>query len=109
MAWLLKDGEPVAHLEVAESRREKRRGLLGRDGIEGALLLEPGRSVHTFGMRFPIDVVFCDRARIVLAIRTLRTGRITWPMWSARSIVEAEAGSAERWGLVVGDELELMR
>ncbi|HUW01261.1 MAG TPA: DUF192 domain-containing protein [Acidimicrobiales bacterium] len=106
MAWLVKDGEVLAGLEIAESRRAKRRGLLGRDGIEGALLLEPGRSVHTFGMRFPIDAVFCDRDGRVVAIRTLPKGRITWPVWSARSIIEAEAGSAERWGLAMGDGLE---
>lgn len=106
MAWLRRDGEVLSSLEVAETRRDKRRGLLGRDGIEGALLLEPGRSVHTFGMRFPIDVVFCDRDRCVVGLRTLHRGRITWPNWSARSIIEAEAGSAERWGLTMGDQLE---
>jgi uncharacterized membrane protein (UPF0127 family) len=106
MAWLLKDGEVLASLEIADTRRAKRRGLLGRDGIEGALLLAPGRSVHTIGMRFAIDVVFCDHDHRVVKVRTLSPGRITWPVWSARSMIEAEAGSAERWGVAVGDELK---
>ena len=46
------------------------RGLLGRDGIEGALLLRPARSVHTFRMRFAIDVAFCDRDLRVLRVVT---------------------------------------
>ncbi len=109
MAWLLRDGDVLASLEVAESRRARRRGLLGRDGIDGALLLEPGKSVHTFGMRFAIDVVFCDGQGRIVKVRTLPRGRVTWPVWSARSVIECEAGSAERWGLAVGDQLEWRR
>ena len=42
------------------------RGLLGRDGIDGAMLLRPARSVHSVGMRFPIDVAFCDQDLVVV-------------------------------------------
>ncbi len=42
MPWLLRDGEVLATLEVAESFAGRARGLLGRDGIDGALLLAPG-------------------------------------------------------------------
>ena len=61
MPWLLRDEQVLAALEVAEERRERMRGLLGRDGIDGALLLRPGKSVHSFGMRFPLDVAFGSR------------------------------------------------
>ncbi|HLG91795.1 MAG TPA: DUF192 domain-containing protein, partial [Acidimicrobiales bacterium] len=61
MPWLLRQGQVLASLEVAESLPERIRGLLGRDGVQGALLLRPARSVHTLGMRFAIDVAFCDR------------------------------------------------
>lgn len=106
MGWLLRDDEVLASLEIARSRREKRRGLLGRDGIEGALLLEPAKSVHTIGMRFPIDVAFCDGEHRVLRIRTLPPWRIALPILAARAVIEAEAGAFERWGLKVGDELD---
>ncbi|MFC6341747.1 hypothetical protein ACFP8W_07160, partial [Nocardioides hankookensis] len=53
---LLVDGRDVAPLEVAATHRARSRGLLGRDGIDGALLLPKARQVHTFRMRFPIDV-----------------------------------------------------
>ena len=106
-AWLLKDDQVLAALEIARTPRRRRRGLLGRDGIEGALLLRPGRSVHTFGMRFPIDVVFCDRSLTVVKVKTLPPGRLTLPVWRAHAVIEAEAGSAERWGVVADDQLEI--
>ena len=70
MPWLLRDGEVLASLEVADDRRARRKGLLGRDGIDGALLLVPARSVHSIGMRFPIDVAWLDGDLTVL--RTVR-------------------------------------
>src|SRR3954454_11734667 len=105
--WLVRDGEGLANLEVAESLGARTKGLLGRDGIEGALLLRPARSVHTVGMRFAIDVAFCDKAMRVVAVRTLRPYRMTAPRWKAACVVEASAGAFERWGLRVGDELEV--
>jgi len=89
-------------LELAESRRARRRGLLGRDGIEGALLLTPASAVHTMGMRFAIDVAYLDRKLRVLAVRTMRPGRIGLPRFGARHVLEAEAGTMERWGLRPG-------
>jgi hypothetical protein len=104
--WLVRGDRVLASLEVASSRRERRRGLLGRDGLEGALLLERTRSVHTLGMRFPIDVAHLDGDGVVLKVATMRPWRLGWPVTGARSVVEAEAGSFERWGLAVGDVLE---
>ena len=107
MAWLCRDGDVLAALEVAESRRARTRGLLGRDGIEGAILLRPACSVHTLGMRFPIDVAFLDRDLTVVATVTMARNRLGLPRWRARSVLEAEAGAFERWGLRVGDRLEV--
>lgn len=106
VSWLLRDGEVLASLEVADTRPARRRGLLGRDGIEGALLLVPARSVHTFGMRFPIDVAWCDPDLTVVRTATVRPNRLPRPSLRARSVLEAEAGSFQRWGLQVGDQLE---
>ncbi|MFI1333887.1 DUF192 domain-containing protein [Streptomyces sp. NPDC020845] len=89
-------------LEVAASYRARTRGLLGRDGVTGALLLTPASSVHTFGMRFAIDVAYLDRRLTVLAVRTMRPGRLGLPRPRARHVLEAEAGAMERWGLRTG-------
>jgi len=107
MAWLLRDGEVLAALEVADGFAGRSRGLLGRDGVEGAILLKPARSVHTVGMRFAIDVAFCDRDMTVVAAITMRRFRVTRPRLRVRSILEAEAGAFERWNLRPGDRLEI--
>lgn len=105
-AWLLRGDRVIASLEVASSRRDRRRGLLGRDGIDGALLIEPCRSVHTAGMRFPIDVAFLDREGTVVRIATLGGWRMA-SCRKARQVIEAEAGAFERWQVEVGDTLEV--
>jgi uncharacterized membrane protein (UPF0127 family) len=104
--WLLRDGEVLASLEVADTRRTRRKGLLGRDGIEGAMLLTPARSVHSLGMRFPLDVAWCDRDLTVLRVARLRRHRMTRAVARAHAVLEAEAGSFARWNLTVGDHLE---
>jgi hypothetical protein len=107
MPWLLREGEVLASLEVARSRRDRMQGLLGRDGIEGALLIEPARSVHTMGMRFPLDVAFCDGGLTVLKVVRMGRHRVSLPVLRAHSVIEAEAGSFARWQLRPGDQLEV--
>jgi uncharacterized protein len=107
MAWLMRDGTVLASLEVAASRRDRIRGLLGRDHLEGALLLRPARSVHTIGMRFAIDVAFCDDDLNVLCTKSLPRNRVALPVWDARCVLEAEAGAFADWHLRVGDHLYL--
>ena len=107
MAWLLRDGEVLASIEVASSRSDRRRGLLGRDGFEGALLIERARSVHSIGMRFPLDVAFCDAELHVLRTTRLRAHRLTMPVLRATQVIEAQAGMFAHWGLVPGDHLEI--
>ncbi len=105
--WLVRDGQVLASVEVAGSGRARRRGLLGRDGIEGALVLRPCRSVHTVGMRFPIDVAFVGRDGKVLRTLTMSRHRVGRPVPRAAYVVEAEAGAFARWALKPGDVVEL--
>ena len=74
---------------------------------EGAFVLRPCRQVHTVGMRFAIDVAFCDRDGVVRRTATLRPGRVSRPCLGAAWAIEAEAGAFARWGLAVGDRVEL--
>jgi uncharacterized protein len=87
-------------VDVPESYRERTRGLLGRDGLEAdeALLLERCRSVHTFGMRFAIDVVFLDRSYQVLTVRRAPPMRALLPRMRARHVLECAAGAAPQPG-----------
>jgi uncharacterized membrane protein (UPF0127 family) len=107
MPWLLREGEVLAALEIARGRAARGRGLLGREGIDGALLLPRTRSVHTMWMRFPIDVAFCDGDMRVLDTLFLRPNRVSRPRLRARCVIEAEAGAFDRWRLAPGDELEV--
>jgi uncharacterized protein len=107
MTWLLRDGDVLAAAEVAGSFGDRTRGLLGKKGYEGAMVLPRTRSVHTFGMQFPIDVAFCDKEMVVVGVARLPPWRMSRPRRGCRSVVEAEAGAFERWGLRVGDKLDL--
>ncbi|MFH9421400.1 DUF192 domain-containing protein [Streptomyces sp. NPDC017529] len=89
-------------VEIAASYRARSRGLLGRAGIDGALLLSPASGVHTFGMRFALDVAYLGRDLTVLAVRTMRPGRLGLPRPRSRHVLEAEAGAMARWGLRAG-------
>jgi uncharacterized membrane protein (UPF0127 family) len=83
-------------------------GLLGRTALsEGEALIMPHcRSIHTLGMRFPIDVVFVDRDWRVVSLKShLSPGRVTWPVWNAWGVVEVASGTLARVGLQVGDQL----
>ena len=97
----------MSSLRVADSLRVRTRGLVGRDGLEGAILLRPARSVHTLGMRFPIDVAHLDDDLTVLRTTRMDGLRVGRPVRRARAVLEAEVGSFERWGLAVGDVLEV--
>ncbi|MFG2533700.1 DUF192 domain-containing protein [Streptomyces sp. NPDC048511] len=94
-------------LRIAASYRARTRGLLGTDGVEGALLITPCGGVHTFRMRFTIDVAYLDRKFNVLAVRTMRPGRLGLPRIRARHVVESEAGAMERWGLRPGTRVRV--
>jgi len=85
------------------------RGLLGRKELPSGegILLKPSGSVHTFFMRFPIDVVFLDRELRVVAIAP---DVPPWRMRGARgakAVVELRAGEASRRGLTEDQTLVL--
>ena len=94
---------------VAERPVARMRGLLGRSGLapgEG-LLLRPAPSIHTFFMRFPIDVVFLDWDLKVLAVtENVRPFRIASHR-AARTVLELTAGEVSRLRIEVGQQLQL--
>ncbi|CAN5661400.1 DUF192 domain-containing protein [soil metagenome] len=97
----------LASAEVATDGADRRRGLLGRDDIEGALVIESCRWVHTVGMRFPIDVAYVDSEGVVLKTARMGRHRIGWPVRGGDWVIEAQAGAFARWDLHVGDTIEL--
>jgi hypothetical protein len=99
----------ATRVEIAATRTARRRGLLGRDGLEqaSAMLLAPCSSVHTIGMRFPIDVLFVDRqGYAVKIVRNLRPWRIALAS-GGQAVVEMAAGSLAGESVQVGDRIFL--
>ncbi len=107
MAQLVSNGKTIANLEIADSARTRLRGLLGRDHVDGALIIKPAKSIHTLGMRIPIDIAFCDHKLRIIDVVTMKPWRIGWPRWRSKLVIEAEAGSFTRWGIHAGHQLEI--
>ena len=104
---LLHGGVRIADAEIASSRSARRRGLLGRTGIEGVFVLSPCRGVHTIGMQMAIDVAYLGRTGKVLRIRTMPRHRIGLPVLRSHTVLEAAAGAFSRWSIAQGDVLTL--
>lgn len=92
---------------VTETASERMRGLLGRDHLAAneALLLQRCWSIHTFGMRFAIDVLFLDRYQRIVAIHNTVPKRRMLLNLRAKQTLEMPAGSARVHGLTVGKRL----
>jgi len=103
---MLRDGEVLAAADLADTVLGRLRGLLGRADYEGAMLLPRTRSIHSFGLRFPVDVAFLDREMRVVAMLRVKRWRVTLPRLRASQVLEARAGSFDRWGLRLGDQVE---
>jgi uncharacterized membrane protein (UPF0127 family) len=93
--------------EIPASSFARMRGLLGRDRLEPGtgMLIDAAPSVHMFFMRFPIDVVFLDRDRKVVGIRSRLA---PWRVAGARRAVaalELPAGAVAAAGVEEGDAL----
>ncbi len=93
----------------AEDYASRSRGLLGRTAMgpgEG-LWIVPCPMIHTFFMRFPIDVLFLDRGlKVVRVLEGLKPWRLSAWVWRAHSVLELGAGELQG-GVDVGDELEM--
>jgi uncharacterized membrane protein (UPF0127 family) len=95
--------------DVADTSEKRRTGLLKHTSLEPGegLWIVPCPSVHTFFMKFPIDLVYLDKKR---KVRKVRHAVPAWRMsacFSADSVVELPAGTVERTRTAVGDQMVL--
>ena len=100
-------GPAVARLETADTLWTRTKGLLGRDGLpdDVGLWIAPCNSVHTFFMRFAIDLVFLDRDLVVRRVyRDVRPNRLVLPVL-AHSVIEFEAGFLNRTHFNLGERV----
>lgn len=103
-----RSGRPVAsELLPAFDSAARRKGLLGRDYLAAgtAIVIAPTNAIHTWFMRFPIDVAFVAKDGRVVKVRS---GLGPWRMaaaWSAYAVVEMAAGELDGSGTKAGDRL----
>jgi uncharacterized membrane protein (UPF0127 family) len=96
-------------IREADTFLKRLRGLLGTNGLapgEG-LWVTPCSSIHSFGMRFVFDALFLGPdLKVVRKYEGFRRNRISGVFWNARGVLELPAGTIERTGTEVGDEIE---
>jgi uncharacterized protein len=105
-----RNGQVVADLLMtAFDSASRRRGLLKREGLPAgcALIIAPSNAIHTFFMRFAIDVVFVNRHGRVLKVRSaVPPWRMTGSL-RAFAVVELPVGSLKTSGTLKGDRLRV--
>ncbi|MFN0106435.1 MAG: DUF192 domain-containing protein [Bryobacteraceae bacterium] len=97
--------------DIADTSQKRRTGLLKRSNLAAGegLWIVPCEAVHTFGMNFPIDVVYLSKQKKVLKIRdNMKKSRMSLCL-RAHSVLELPAGHAAETGTVVGDQLEFTK
>jgi uncharacterized protein len=102
--------EIIQDLQVADCFWSRLVGLLGKKGLSGqeGMWFDRCNSIHTFGMRFSLDLIFLDRSMKVKALkRNVPPGRMTWPVFGARSVVELASGSLDKMKIEIGDQLHV--
>lgn len=96
----------AATLDSADSLWHRLKGLIGTSSLAegGGLWIKPCSSIHTIGMRFPIDVLFLDRTlRVVEILPSLPPNRLTRIRFRAASVLELPSGTVERTVTKAGD------
>jgi uncharacterized membrane protein (UPF0127 family) len=99
----------AARVHLADTPRSRRIGLLKHKALPAGegLWIFPTQAIHTFGMRFPIDVAFLDRSlRVKRIYHQLQPYRLTSLIWGAQSVLELASGSLAGTGTAVGDQLQ---
>ena len=105
--WLVSEGRVLAAAQLATSRSDRRRGLMGVTLVDQPLVLQPCSWVHTIGMKVPIDVAYINVDGVVLDVETLKPWRVGPNNRRSHLVVEAAAGSFERWNIGIGNTVEV--
>jgi uncharacterized membrane protein (UPF0127 family) len=110
VANLTRNTQIAVNLEVAASGPKRSKGLLGRTGLGagGGLWIIPCEAVHTFFMKFPIDLIYLDRK---LRVKKIRHGVPAWRIsgcLSAHSVLELPVGTIRDSRTERGDTLEIV-
>jgi uncharacterized membrane protein (UPF0127 family) len=110
-AYNLRTGKELSNnVVLADSILKRMKGLLGKNNMLAgeALWIKPCMSIHTFLMKFPIDVIFLNkRSQVIAVIKNLKPNRLTWFYPKAASVLELPSGTLKDTDTRVGDEIEI--
>ena len=102
----------ASQLRVAETHWSRFRGLMWTDvaafGSGQGLWIVPSHGVHTFAMRFPIDVAYLDRNQVVVHMeQDLKPWRVAAVQMKAASVIELPSKTLQATGTSIGDSIEI--
>lgn len=107
---LSKENKLLDNVKIADSFFTRLKGLLGESGLEPGegLIIKPCNSIHTFGMKFPIDIAFIDKDnKVVHIMDNTPKGKMSPIIKGAKYVIEARAGDFKARNLEVGDIIEI--
>lgn len=98
----------TSHAGIANTSELRRRGLLKHTSLEegDGLWIAPCEAVHSFGMKFTIDVIYLSKQKIVMKTRPNMVRRRISLCLRAHSVLEVPAGMIAKTGTLVGDQLD---
>lgn len=100
----------ASRLRVAHTAWTRMRGLLGCPPLQSGegLWIRPSQGVHTFGMKYPIDVLFLNSKKHVVGLyENLQPYRVTKIRFDTRSVIELPALTISQSGTRIGDQIEI--
>jgi uncharacterized membrane protein (UPF0127 family) len=106
---LTANGETICHkMIMATTHFSRMKGLMFSDSLPDCdgFLIKPCNSIHTFFMRYPLDILFLDKEfRIVKALYNLAPWKVTWIYFKSNQVLEMRAGTLKK-NLNTGEKLE---
>jgi hypothetical protein len=107
MTWLVTDGRVLASADVVRRGHRRHSPLTRREGFDGAVVRPHCRWVHTVGTSHALDVAYLDHRGAVIKVVSMAPRRIGTPVVGARTVILASAGAFGRWGLHLGDVVDV--
>ena len=106
-AWLVSDGRVLASADVALTSKARRQGVIGKRRFDGAIVIPQCKWIHSIGVKVGLDVAYLNSVNAVIKVQRVKPMRIALPVAQSRIVIEAAAGSFARWGLKLGDTVEV--
>ena len=103
----------LGEVDFANSFMSRFLGLMFRNDLERGLILKlpssrsrRGSAIHMFFMKFPLDIIFADEAKMIVDMVSIDPWKTYTPKAAAKYVIEMEKGTINTFNLQIGDELD---